>query len=264
MQIYKIALLIVNILIFFSLESFFPFFRREDFVRRLWHSGKNLLLGGLNALLAALIFGALYSALFNWMGQSSLGLLNNLPLPPVGRFVLALLLIDLWMYTWHRLNHTLPFLWAFHAVHHTDREMDASTFIRFHPVEILLSSIFKLPIFLIIGPSLEIVLTYEIILNLSTIFHHSNLGLPDRVDSLLRIVIVTPNMHRVHHSLKLKEGNSNYSTTLSIWDKLLFSFVEPNRPREIKLGVKGYEEPKWQTLPGMFITPFKGPGEPLL
>lgn len=256
MQNYKTLLLIINILLFFSLESLFPFFKRSGLVRRLRHSGKNLLLGGVNALLSALLFGALYSRLFNWMEQSSLGLLNNLPLGRGVGMVLGLLLIDLWIYTWHRLNHTLPILWAFHSVHHTDREMDASSFIRFHPVEILLSSIFKLPVFLIVGPTLELVIAYEMLLNLSTIFHHSNLALPDKVDSLLRTVIVTPNMHRVHHSVKLREGNSNYSTTLSIWDRLFVSFVEPRSPCEIKLGVKGYEQPKWQTFIGMLITPF--------
>lgn len=256
MQIYKTALLIINILLFFTLESIFPFFRRQGFVSRLRHSGQNIFLGLVNGLLAALIFGGLYSKLFNWMSQNSLGLLNNLPLGPAGRTVFGLLLIDLWMYTWHRLNHTIPLLWAFHSVHHTDSEMDASTFIRFHPGEILLSSLLKLPVFLIIGPDLEIVLFYEIALNLSTIFHHSNLALPEQLDSLLRAVIVTPNMHRVHHSVKLREGNSNYSTTLSIWDRLFFSFVKPFKPAKIRLGVKGYEAAKWHTFPGMLITPF--------
>lgn len=256
MMSYKTSLLLLYIPLFFILESLFPFFRRPGLVHRLRHSVHNLFLGGVNALLAALLFGGLYSSLFTWMEQSSLGLLNNLPLGRITRFIAGLLLIDLWMYTWHRLNHTIPILWAFHSVHHSDSEMDASSFIRFHPVEIVLSSLFKLPVFLVIGPQLETVLIYETILNLSTIFHHSNIGLPLKVDSLLRIVIVTPNMHRVHHSVKLREGNSNYSTTLSIWDRLFCSFVEPLKPGGIKLGLKGYEQAKWQKLPGMLITPF--------
>lgn len=259
MERVKIILLIINLTLFLILEYRFPFFEDRGLGKKLFHDWKNLVLGGVNSILSGLIFTSLYLALFRWSSESSVGLLNNFELTPPLRYLIGFILIDLWLYIWHRLNHTLPFLWRFHSVHHTDHEMDSTSFIRFHPVEIMLSGLLKLPVLLIAGLDFEILLIHEIALNFSTVFHHSNVALPEYIDYYIRLFVVSPNMHRLHHSEIIREGNSNYSTTFSFWDRLFGSYIEPLEPGTIKLGVKGYEGKKWQTLPGMLLTPFRRP-----
>jgi sterol desaturase/sphingolipid hydroxylase (fatty acid hydroxylase superfamily) len=226
--------------------------------RRLSHSAANLALGLLNTLVAAALFGAALLVVTEWARRESFGLLHGLALPPWAAWPLALVLIDLWMYLWHVLNHRVPFLWRFHAVHHADREMDVSTAVRFHTGEIVLSSIARLAVLPLLGITMPQLLLYEAILLPVILFHHSNIGIGPRLDAVLRAVIATPFMHWVHHSRWQPETDSNYGSVLSVWDRLFRTFRLRAHPAEIELGLdEDAEEWHWRTPHGMLMRPFR-------
>jgi sterol desaturase/sphingolipid hydroxylase (fatty acid hydroxylase superfamily) len=133
--------------------------------------------------------------------------------------------------------------------------MDTTTALRFHPGELILSTFARLPVVLLLGMSFAQLVLFELVLNLSTLFHHSNLGVPERWDRMLRTVIVTPNMHRVHHSVELSETNSNFTSLLSVWDRLYRTFRSREDTRTITIGLPRFREEKWQRLWGFLITP---------
>lgn len=244
------------ILLFFSLESIFPHFKNRPFSLQVIHSLKNIFLGMLSSLLAILLFSYITGFIMDVCKTNQIGILHLLPLPAPAIYITGYILLDFWMYIWHTLNHRFRFLWKFHQVHHTDIYMNASSAIRFHPIEILLSAAIKLPVFILTGMTPEVLIIYEICLNISTIFHHSNWGLPEHLDRIVRFVLVTPNMHRMHHSVIIKESDSNYSTTFSLWDRLLGTYTAPAAPSEIKLGVRGRLDNKWQRFDILLLTPF--------
>jgi sterol desaturase/sphingolipid hydroxylase (fatty acid hydroxylase superfamily) len=163
------------------------------------------------------------------------GLFNQLDWPIVLEFVLAVLVFDLVIYGQHRLMHRIPLLWRLHRVHHTDLDFDASTGVRFHPVEILFSMLIKLALVTVLGPSALAVLAFEVLLNASSLFEHANLRIPQRVDRWLRLLVVTPDMHRVHHSVHGDEYNRNFGFNFPWWDRLLGSYHA--QPRDGHLGM---------------------------
>lgn len=159
-----------------------------------------------------------------------IGLFNQIQLPLVVEFILAILVLDFAIWLQHLLTHKVPFLWRLHRVHHADRDMDVTTAIRFHPVEILLSMLLKIGLVYILGPSAIAVIVFEIMLNGLAMFNHANINVPHRIDQILRKIIVTPDMHRVHHSVERTEHDSNYGFALSIWDQIFGTYVaQPNK-----------------------------------
>ena len=172
------------------------------------------------------------------------------------RGLAAIVLFDLWMYLWHRANHRISFLWRFHRTHHSDTEMDSTSALRFHFGEIIFSSILRLLVIPLIGISYAELLTYEIILQPIIIFHHSNVALPEKLDRILRAVLVTPNMHRVHHSQIQNETDSNYSSIFSWWDRLAGTFKRREDTKTIVFGLTYFRELQWQSFVGMLRTPF--------
>ncbi len=239
-------------------ESISPMFVGRS--RRVSHGAANILLGTINAIVGSVLFGAALLAVTEWASESSFGLLHQLPStwPAWVRFAIGLLLFDLWMYVWHRLNHQVPFLRRFHAVHHSDRELDATSAVRFHTGEILLSGMARLLIMPVLGISLPMLLVYELVLLPVILFHHSNVRVGSAIDSVLRPVIVTPWMHWVHHSVLRDETNSNYGSVLSVWDRLFGSFRLRPSPSEIELGLlEDDSEQSWRTFRGMVTRPFK-------
>src|SRR6185503_20122131 len=192
-----------------------------------------------------------------WARAHSVGLLNLAPLPGWLHWLGAILLFDFWQYWWHRFNHRVPFLWRFHAVQHSDAEMDASSGVRFHTGEMVLSFLARLVVLPMIGVTLPELLLYETISLPVILFHHSNLGLSEQADRCLRWLIVTPRMHYVHHSRWQPETDSNYTSLLSVWDRLFGSFQLRDRPAEISLGLDHYEEREWRRLPGLLAAPFR-------
>ncbi|WP_299423933.1 sterol desaturase family protein [uncultured Shimia sp.] len=177
------------------------------------------------------------------------GLFNILELPVAIEFILAILALDFAIWLQHLITHKIPLLWRLHRVHHADPDFDVTTAIRFHPVEIALSMGLKIALIYLLGPAAIAVLVFEILLNGTALFNHANIRLPAKLDRLIRLVLVTPDMHRVHHSVHRDEHDSNYGFALSIWDRALGTYIAQPRAGHDKMTI-GLE---WQdTRPTKF------------
>jgi len=157
--------------------------------------------------------------------QNGWGLFNLISWPVWLEFVLAVLILDFAIWLQHLITHKIPILWRLHRVHHADRDMDVTTAIRFHPVEIALSMVLKVGLVYLLGPAALAVIVFEILLNGTAMFNHANIRLPLGLDRALRMVLVTPDMHRVHHSVHRHEHDSNYGFALSIWDRAFRTYI---------------------------------------
>jgi sterol desaturase/sphingolipid hydroxylase (fatty acid hydroxylase superfamily) len=168
--------------------------------------------------------------------------------------ILDLLLLDIWIYWWHRANHRLPFLWRFHEVHHLDEMLDTTSALRFHFGEVILSSVVRALVIVVLGLPLASVVVFEVLVLVSAIFHHSNLKLPAGFEKALSWFIVTPSIHWVHHHAKQKDTDSNYSTVLSIWDRIFSSTSSFARKPDMKIGVEQRSE---KNLLALLTRPFQ-------
>ena len=244
----------VLLAVLWALESIVPMFVERH--RRLSHGAANIALALLNALVG---FGAAFGILFvtEYSRRNGMGLLHLVEMPTWLHWALAIVAFDCWQYWWHRINHRVPFLWRFHAIHHADAELDSTSGVRFHTVEIVLSMIVRLAVLPLIGVTVPQLLLYETMSLPIILFHHSNVRLPNRFDILLRWLIVTPWMHWVHHSQLQPETDSNYSSFLSVWDRVFGSFRLREKPGEIDLGLDGWAERDWRGLIGMLAAPFR-------
>lgn len=187
-----------------------------------WRANFSLLLA--DTLLLRLCFPLAATGIALYAEQHSLGLFNRLQAPQPVAWIAGLLALDCLIYWQHRLLHRIPLLWRLHKVHHTDLDLDLSTGVRFHPLEILLSMLLKAGAILLLGIPATAVLVFEILLNGFSLFTHSNIALPLRLESRLRRLFVTPDMHRIHHSINPAETNSNFSFNFSLWDRLFRSY----------------------------------------
>jgi sterol desaturase/sphingolipid hydroxylase (fatty acid hydroxylase superfamily) len=186
------------------------------------------------------------------------GLLGGLvSLPTWLDVVLSVVVLDLALYLQHRLFHAVQSLWRLHRVHHTDPELDVTTGLRFHPVEMLLSAGFKAGVVVVLGPPVAAVVLFEVLLNAGSLFSHANLRLPAAIDGLLRAVLVTPDMHRVHHSADPTETNTNFGFTLSWWDRLLGTYRgQPKSGHDaMAIGVEGFAAHAVLSLYRLLIQP---------
>lgn len=165
------------------------------------------------------------------------GLFNILNLPAAIEFILAILILDFAIWLQHLITHKIPLLWRLHRVHHADPDFDVTTAIRFHPVEIALSMGLKIGLIYLLGPAALAVLVFEILLNGTALFNHANIRLPATLDRLIRLVLVTPDMHRVHHSVHRDEHDSNYGFALSIWDRALGTYIAQPRAGHDKMTI---------------------------
>jgi sterol desaturase/sphingolipid hydroxylase (fatty acid hydroxylase superfamily) len=161
------------------------------------------------------------------------------------------------MYAWHRANHEVPLLWRFHRVHHTDPAMDSTTALRFHPGEILISTLLNCLVLVALGMSLAAFALYKTVMIAVVMFHHSNLRVPERLDRWLRWVIVPPSMHRVHHSHLRAETDSNYGSIFSFWDRLFRSYRTRRTYDDIRFGIGVYDGVDWQRPLRLFMLPFR-------
>jgi len=239
-----------------SLAPFFTYFAGST-GERLRHGLKNVVLGVLNSLLTGLGFAALWWAVAQWAQAHEFGLLNWLPIPSWARLAGAILVFDAWMYWWHRLNHRVPFLWRFHRTHHSDPKMDVTTANRFHIGEIALSSVLRVPVIALLGLQLWELALYELAMFTVVQLHHANIALPAWLNRALRVVIVTPFMHKVHHSRWQPETDSNYSSLFSFWDRLFGSYRLRDDPRTLRFGLDEFNRPEDHTLTGLLATPLK-------
>ena len=232
--------------------------RRVLSVSKSWHWFTNLLLTGLDIVIVRLLFGAatIQTALF--AREHGWGLLNYLHLPSWLAFLTAIIFLDFMIYLQHVISHALPIFWRLHLVHHTDLDFDVTTAARFHPIEIIVSLIFKLGLIVVTGAAPAAVLVFEIILNGSAQFNHSNLKLTNGLDRILRRFIITPDFHRVHHSVKVAESNSNYGFFLPWWDHLCGTYrAQPLLSHtEMSIGLKEYRDKEELSLPSLVVLPF--------
>ena len=190
------------------------------------------------------------------------GLLGWLEWPAWLAIPVAVLLLDVAIYWQHRLLHMWPLLWRLHRVHHCDTAFDVTTGVRFHPLEIALSMGIKLGLITLLGPHPAAVLAFEVLLSVGSLFTHTDIALPRQLDRRLRWLIVTPSMHRVHHSTRRVETDSNYGFHLSVWDRLFGSYTaDPAEDeRSMPIGLEDWREPREQSFVSLLLNPFRNPG----
>jgi sterol desaturase/sphingolipid hydroxylase (fatty acid hydroxylase superfamily) len=221
----------------------------------------NIALVALNSLLLRLLFPAAAVGLAALAQERSWGVLNALDTPLLSAAVIAIIAMDLVIYLQHVMVHAVPILWRLHRVHHADLDYDVTTGARFHPIEIILSMLIKFAVIMVIGPPVVAVVIFEVLLNATAMFNHGNVRLPMSLDRVLRWFLVTPDMHRVHHSVEDDEANSNFGFNLPWWDRLFGTYLEQPRGGHegMTIGIHHYRDVKQvERLPGMLALPFTG------
>lgn len=220
----------------------------------------NLSIVVLNTMILRLIFPTAAVGIALYAQNNDLGLFNHLNLAPSLIFVTSFILLDLIIYWQHVIFHRVPILWRVHRMHHADMDIDVTTGSRFHPIEIILSMLIKFMAILSFGIPMMAVIVFEVVLNATAMFNHSNVRLPLGLDRIMRLLIVTPDMHRVHHSVITKETHSNFGFNLSLWDRLFKTYrAQPERGHiDMQIGLPDFQdEIESERLPGMLMIPFK-------
>lgn len=241
--------------VMFIAESVMPLRRRVE--PRLRHVIRNLSAGGMSLAVMTLIQVPLLVPIARFTATERFGLLNWIDLSPPVAIVVAIVLLDYTLWIWHWANHRVPFLWRFHLTHHIDRDLDASTALRFHFGELALSIPVRALQIAIIGADPLAVGIWQVILFASILFHHSNVCLPRRFEAILARFVVTPRMHAIHHSTREDETNSNWSALLSTWDFLHRSFRFDVPDETIVIGVPAYSNERDVTIGKFLMLPFR-------
>jgi sterol desaturase/sphingolipid hydroxylase (fatty acid hydroxylase superfamily) len=218
----------------------------------------NLGLTALNTILVRITVGGIAYAAAMFATEHEVGLLHWMAVPSWAAVVVTLLALDFAVYLQHVLVHAVPVLWRLHRVHHADLGFDASTGLRFHPIEIFLSLGLKVAIVVLLGAVPWAVVAFEVILNASSVFNHGNVAIPESIDHWLRWVVVTPDMHRIHHSSRVVETNSNFGFSVSWWDRLCGTYraAPALGQAEMEIGLSDYRTPL--TLGQLLLLPFRG------
>jgi sterol desaturase/sphingolipid hydroxylase (fatty acid hydroxylase superfamily) len=226
---------------------------------RRWPS--NLAIVALNTMLVRILLPATAVSLALLGVHRGWGLLNNLPLPWWSAVVGSVVLMDLAIYLQHVMFHAVPALWRVHRMHHADLDFDVTTGARFHPIEIILSMLIKFGVVAALGASALGVLIFEVLLNATSMFNHGNVRIPMGLDRYLRWLLVTPDMHRVHHSIVVGETNSNFGFNLPWWDRLLGTYRDqPAAGHDrMTIGIEQFRSARELWLDRMLLQPFHGP-----
>lgn len=233
---------------------------RRDLGQSKWRRwGGNLGIVVLNTITVRLLFPILAVGAAVWAEQKGWGLFNLVALPGWLEVAAAAALLDMVVYWQHRLFHVIPLLWRMHRMHHADLDFDVTTALRFHPFEIVLSMLIKLAAVLILGPAALAVLIFEVLLNGTAMFNHGNVRLPLGLDRWLRLLVVTPDMHRVHHSIDGREYNSNFGFNLPWWDHLFGSYQDQPAAGHagMRIGLRAYSGKICANLIWMLVLPFR-------
>lgn len=242
-------ILLMVLILFLILENLFPLRKRRsnrrDQVKRFFY---NFSLAALALPITRLLtlpfvlFVAYTVEIKGW------GILNVLKLNSTLHNILGFLILDYTLYWWHMANHKISFFWRFHQVHHTDLDMDATTALRFHFGELVLSALARCILISIFGFKVETILIFDLVVTSTTLFHHSNTQLPLWFEKSLSLILVTPLYHQNHHSYFQEETNSNFSTIFSFWDRIHFSYTRPNKPEDIIIGYPAFSANEIQFL----------------
>lgn len=234
--------------------------RRQAIGRwRRWPSNLGVVV--LDSLLVRLLFPAAAVGVALFAEAHGWGLFHAWPSPAWFALLASMLVLDLTIYLQHVMFHAVPLLWRLHRMHHTDTEIDLTTGARFHPLEIVLSMVIKLGVIVALGAPAGAVLVFEVVLNVTSMFNHANARLPQRLDRMLRWLLVTPDMHRVHHSWHPDETNSNFGFNLPWWDRLFGTYRA--QPRDghtgMTIGINQFRDPRELRLDRMLWQPLRGP-----
>jgi len=220
----------------------------------------NLSMVAIDTVALRLLFPIVATGLALMVEKENWGLLSQTSLPLWAKISLGVILLDFIIYLQHAMFHALPAFWRLHMMHHTDLDFDTTTGVRFHPVEILLSMGIKMAAVLGLGIYFPAVIIFEVLLNATSLFNHGNVRLPSRLDRVLRLFVVTPEMHRVHHSVIIRETNSNFGFNLPWWDRLLMTYrPQPAAGHEgMTIGLSHYRDSRELTLVRLLVLPFTG------
>lgn len=223
-----------------------------------WFSNLGLVL--IDSIVVRLFFPTALAGIALLVQQRGWGLFNQFELPYLLKIIFSVLVLDFVIYLQHIVFHSVPLFWRLHMVHHTDMDIDVTTGVRFHPIEIILSMGIKMIVVVLIGAPAVAVLIFEIILNGTSMFNHGNVRYSQNIDSILRLLVVTPEMHRVHHSTIRWETNSNLGFNFPWWDRLFGTYRDqPAKGHlEMTIGLDQYKEPNKLTLPWLLVLPFIG------
>ena len=223
-----------------------------------WFSNLGLVL--IDSIVVRLFFPTALAGIALLVQQRGWGLSNQFELPTLLKIIFSMLVLDFVIYLQHIVFHSVPLFWRLHMVHHTDMDIDVTTGVRFHPIEIILSMGIKMIVVVLIGAPAVAVLIFEIILNGTSMFNHGNVHYSQNIDSILRLLVVTPEMHRVHHSTIRWETNSNLGFNFPWWDRLFGTYRgQPAKGHlEMTIGLDQYKEPNKLTLPWLLVLPFIG------
>ncbi len=239
-------------------ETLAPRRRRQLPRRARWFS--NLGIVFVDTLVLRLAFPLLAVGVALVAAERGWGLLNALSAPWWAAWPVSILLLDLAVYLQHVMFHALPALWRLHRMHHADLDFDVTTGLRFHPLEILISMVWKMAVIAALGAPAGAVLVFEVLLNATSMFNHSNLAIPGGLDRVLRWFVVTPDMHRVHHSIHRDETNSNFGFNLPWWDRLLGTYrAQPRDGHDgMIIGIGQFRDPGELRLDRMLLQPWRG------
>jgi len=257
---------LISFVLIFILIALWEFFmpRRNLTTSKIWRWFNNLSIVAINPIVLQLVFPVLAVGMAQAAQANGWGLLNYFNVPTFIALCAGFVVLDLVIYMQHVMFHAIPLLWRLHMVHHADLDVDLTTGLRFHPIEIVLSLVLKMAVILALGPPAATVLTFEVLLNGMAMFNHGNIKIPIVADKWLRWLVVTPDMHRVHHSVFIRETNSNYGFNLSVWDRLLGTYwSQPQKGHTaMVIGLSQFRNQKKLTLPWLLILPIIGdPGK---
>lgn len=237
--------------------------RRKPTLSKTYRWVNNLGLTFFNGFIMKVIFPIASTGIAIAAYQNGWGVLRYFEVPSVLSVILFIVVMDMIIYFQHIMMHAVPLFWRLHRVHHADLNYDTTTGARFHTIEIILSMFIKFIAIVLLGPSVLAVILFEITLNATAMFNHGNVKLPKTLDKILRWLIVTPDMHRVHHSVEKDETNSNFGFNLSIWDRIFGTYRQNVRAGQLNMtiGLKNIRKPKdTNMILGMFLIPFKSYG----
>ena len=238
-------------------EALWP--RKQRTQPRLTRWVTNIGIVVVDSIAVRLIFPIVAVGVAMYASENGWGLLNLIAMPFWLKVIISAVLMDMAIYWQHVASHKVPMLWRVHRMHHVDRDIDVSTGTRFHPIEIVLSMLYKMVVIMLLGPAAFGVFLFEVLLNGSAMFNHANVRLPLWLDRIVRVLFVTPDMHRVHHSEHRDETDSNYGFNLAIWDKMFGTYIDQPRDGhdDMVIGMKGYQDDKPSNIIWSLLFPFK-------
>lgn len=246
-------LIFLGVILFLSiLEMFFSYEKRTLTRKQRWPSNIGMIL--ISNLLLKIIFPLGLTSVALFVEEKDLGFFNVIKINENTEILISLMALDFFIYWQHVVTHKINFLWRFHLVHHTDLDLDFTSALRFHPLEMILSFIYKLLIVIVFGLSATSIFLFEIILSTMALFNHSNINVPIKIDKYLRLFIVTPRMHLVHHSEDQIESDKNFGFNLSLWDFIFKTYLKDKRK---KTGQQKYRKASDQKLISLLLLPFK-------